>query len=209
VADERTGDVTAVDSLNVTAEALKGDTAGTRRVAEVAMVEMGATHEMTAEEAGTTEMEGTAEMPVHEMPVHEMPVLEMPVLETPAPEMPVLEMGRRETQRGERSPDTEGTGGAPTAGMVGVPARRTAERRRGAMIHAAIEMHQARNGTERVTATGAIAVAHHMIGDSRRRQPHLRMDRVSAEMVPAGRKGRHVVTRLGVFLPVVQCLRPP
>lgn len=209
MADERTGDVTAVDSLNVTAEALKGDTAGTRRVAEVAMVEMGATHEMTAEEAGTTEMEGTAEMPVHEMPVHEMPVLEMPVLETPAPEMPVLEMGRRETQRGERSPDTEGTGGAPTAGMVGVPARRTAERRRGAMIHAAIEMHQARNGTERVTATGAIAVAHHMIGDSRRRQPHLRMDRVSAEMVPAGRKGRHVVTRLGVFLPVVQCLRPP
>lgn len=204
MADERTGDVTAVDSLNVTAEALKGDTAGTRRVAEVAMVEMGATHEMTAEEAGTTEMEGTAEMPVHEMPVHEMPVLE-----TPAPEMPVLEMGRRETQRGERSPDTEGTGGAPTAGMVGVPARRTAERRRGAMIHAAIEMHQARNGTERVTATGAIAVAHHMIGDSRRRQPHLRMDRVSAEMVPAGRKGRHVVTRLGVFLPVVQCLRPP
>lgn len=204
MADERTGDVTAVDSLNVTAEALKGDTAGTRRVAEVAMVEMGATHEMTAEEAGTTEMEGTAEMPVHEMPV-----LEMPVLETPAPEMPVLEMGRRETQRGERSPDTEGTGGAPTAGMVGVPARRTAERRRGAMIHAAIEMHQARNGTERVTATGAIAVAHHMIGDSRRRQPHLRMDRVSAEMVPAGRKGRHVVTRLGVFLPVVQCLRPP
>merc|ERR1719383_1064793 len=186
----RTGDVTAVDSLNVTAEALKGDTAGTRRVAEVAMVEMGATHEMTAEEAGTTEMEGTAEMPVHEMPVHEMPVHEMPVHE-----MPVLEMGRRETQRGERSPDTEGTGGAPTAGMVGVPARRTAERRRGAMIHAAIEMHQARNGTERVTATGAIAVAHHMIGDSRRRQPHLRMDRVSAEMVPAGRKGRHVVTR--------------
>lgn len=204
MADERTGDVTAVDNLNVTAEALKGDTAGTRRVAEVAMVEMGATHEMTAEEAGTIEMEGTAEMPVHEMPVHEMPVLE-----TPAPEMPVLEMGRRETQRGERSPDTEGTGGAPTAGMVGVPARRTAERRRGAMIHAAIEMHQARNGTERVTATGAIAVAHHMIGDSRRRQPHLRMDRVSAEMVPAGRKGRHVVTRLGVFLPVVQCLRPP
>merc|ERR1719383_1603113 len=190
----RTGDVTAVDSLNVTAEALKGDTAGTRRVAEVAMVEMGATHEMTAEEAGTAEMP-VHEMPVHEMPVHEMPVHEMPVLETPAPEMPVLEMGRRETQRGERSPDTEGTGGAPTAGMVGVPARRTAERRRGAMIHAAIEMHQARNGTERVNATGAIAVAHHMIGDSRRRQPHLRMDRVSAEMVPAGRKGRHVVTR--------------
>mmetsp|Transcript_45073 Transcript_45073/g.119598 ORF Transcript_45073/g.119598 Transcript_45073/m.119598 type:complete len:169 (-) Transcript_45073:456-962(-) len=168
------------------------------------MLEMGAMHEMTAEEAETTEMEGTGEMPVLEMPVHEMPVLE-----TPAPEMPVLEMGRRETQHGERSPDTEGTGGAPTAGMDGVPARRTAGRRRGAMIHVATEMHPARSGTERVTATGAIAVAHHMIGDSRRRQPHLRMDRVSAEMVPAGRKGRHEVTRLGVFLPVVQCLRPP
>lgn len=202
MADGEIGDATAVGSPSVIAEALKDGTAAMTRVVEVAMVGTGA---MTAEEAGTTEMEGTAEPAAPETPVREMAVRVMLV-----PEMPVPEMGRSATPLGERSLGTEGTGGVPTAGMDGVRARRTAGRRPEAMIRAATEKDPAKNGTERVTATGVIAAARHMIGDSRRKQPHLKMDRVSAEMGPpaADRQGHHA-SKLGVFPFVEPRLRAP